>query len=210
MVGACEQRRRPADGGLHVPLPPADRVGARRSSPPGASGGTTGPRRLRLRHQPGVRTTSACRRRSAGGSLMDVGCYPLNFARAVFGGAVRSRAAAQVVVPAGSEVERRVAAALDFGDGRMRHDRQQLPCPARLLRRGRWATGPPVHSAPVHTRDERHSGADRARRRDHRAATSRGWTNTNWRSSASAWRSAQEHRRSCRPATPSSRPTLSP
>jgi predicted dehydrogenase len=53
-----------------------------------------------------------------GGSLLDVGCYPLNFARAIYGRGPVS-AAAKVVVPAGSEVERSVAAALDFGDGRL-------------------------------------------------------------------------------------------
>jgi predicted dehydrogenase len=53
-----------------------------------------------------------------GGSLLDVGCYALNFARAVYGRGPVS-AAAQVVVPAGSEVERSVAAALDFGQGQL-------------------------------------------------------------------------------------------
>jgi predicted dehydrogenase len=53
-----------------------------------------------------------------GGSLLDVGCYPLNFARAIYGRGPVS-AAAKVVVPAGSEVERSVAAALDFGDGQL-------------------------------------------------------------------------------------------
>ena len=53
-----------------------------------------------------------------GGSLLDVGCYPLNFARAIYGRGPVS-AVAKVVVPAGSEVECSVAAALDFGDGRL-------------------------------------------------------------------------------------------
>jgi D-xylose 1-dehydrogenase (NADP+, D-xylono-1,5-lactone-forming) len=53
-----------------------------------------------------------------GGSLLDVGCYPLNFARAVYGRGPVS-AAARVVVPAGGEVERSVAAALDFGRGQL-------------------------------------------------------------------------------------------
>lgn len=52
-----------------------------------------------------------------GGSLMDVGCYPLNFARMVFGEPPQS-ALAQVEVPRGSEVERTVTALLDFGAGR--------------------------------------------------------------------------------------------
>src|SRR5579885_709344 len=49
----------------------------------------------------------------AGGSLMDIGCYPLNFARAVFGGAPVG-AAAQVVVTPGAEVETRMGGVLDF------------------------------------------------------------------------------------------------
>ena len=53
-----------------------------------------------------------------GGSLMDVGCYPLNFARMIFGRAPRD-AVARVAVPAGSEVEHTTAALLDFGDGRL-------------------------------------------------------------------------------------------
>ncbi|HEY7091568.1 MAG TPA: Gfo/Idh/MocA family oxidoreductase [Ktedonobacterales bacterium] len=53
-----------------------------------------------------------------GGSLLDVGCYALNFARAVYGRGPVS-AAARVVVPPGSEVERSVAAALDFGQGQL-------------------------------------------------------------------------------------------
>lgn len=54
----------------------------------------------------------------AGGALMDVGCYPLNFSRAVFGGKPQI-VAARVNVPAGSEVEQTTAAVLDFGDGRL-------------------------------------------------------------------------------------------
>ncbi len=53
-----------------------------------------------------------------GGSLMDVGCYPLNFCRAVFGGPPRE-IAAHVVVPPGSEVEMTIGAVLDFGAGRL-------------------------------------------------------------------------------------------
>lgn len=53
-----------------------------------------------------------------GGSLMDVGCYPLNFCRAVFGGPPRE-VAARVIVPPGGEVELSMGAVLDFGDGRM-------------------------------------------------------------------------------------------
>jgi xylose dehydrogenase (NAD/NADP) len=53
-----------------------------------------------------------------GGSLMDVGCYPLNLCRAVFGGPPRE-IAAHVIVPPGSEVETTIGAVLDFGTGRM-------------------------------------------------------------------------------------------
>lgn len=53
-----------------------------------------------------------------GGSLMDVGCYPLNYCRMVFGGPPRS-AVARVVVPDEAEVELGVAAVLDFGDDRL-------------------------------------------------------------------------------------------
>ncbi len=53
-----------------------------------------------------------------GGSLMDVGCYPLNFSRMIFGEAPRG-VAATVDVPDGMEVETTVAAILDFGPGRM-------------------------------------------------------------------------------------------
>lgn len=54
----------------------------------------------------------------AGGSLMDIGCYPLNLCRAVFGGAPSS-VAARAIVPEDSEVERTMAAILDFGNGRL-------------------------------------------------------------------------------------------
>lgn len=54
----------------------------------------------------------------AGGSLMDVGCYPLNFCRAIFGRGPQT-VAARVAIPDGSEVERTVSAILDFGDGRL-------------------------------------------------------------------------------------------
>lgn len=53
----------------------------------------------------------------AGGSLMDVGCYPLNLCRAVYEQAPQG-AVARVDVPDGSEVERTTAAVLDFGGGR--------------------------------------------------------------------------------------------
>ncbi len=52
-----------------------------------------------------------------GGSLMDVGCYPLNLCRVFFESAPEG-ARALTTQPANAEVELGVAAALDFGDGR--------------------------------------------------------------------------------------------
>lgn len=51
-----------------------------------------------------------------GGSLLDVGCYVVNFARLIYGREPVA-AAALVSVPEGAEVEHAVAAALDFGAG---------------------------------------------------------------------------------------------
>jgi predicted dehydrogenase len=53
-----------------------------------------------------------------GGSLLDVGCYPLNYCRLIFGGPP-SQATARALVPEGAEVEHSVAAVLDFGAGRL-------------------------------------------------------------------------------------------
>ncbi|HET9109522.1 MAG TPA: Gfo/Idh/MocA family oxidoreductase [Ktedonobacterales bacterium] len=52
-----------------------------------------------------------------GGSMMDVGCYPLSLCRIFFEG-VPLRAAALTTDPTGSEVEVGVSAVLDFGEGR--------------------------------------------------------------------------------------------
>lgn len=52
----------------------------------------------------------------AGGSLMDVGCYPVNLCRAVFGHAPVA-VGARVYTPTEGEVERAANAVLDFGDG---------------------------------------------------------------------------------------------
>lgn len=52
-----------------------------------------------------------------GGSLMDVGCYPLDLCRLFFGTAPE-RAVAMVSEPEGSQVEWGVSATLDFGEGR--------------------------------------------------------------------------------------------
>ena len=53
----------------------------------------------------------------AGGSLMDVGCYPVNFCHAVFGHPP-SAVAARVYKPDDGQVELTTNAVLDFGDGR--------------------------------------------------------------------------------------------
>ena len=52
----------------------------------------------------------------AGGSLMDVGCYLVNFCRALYG-YVPLSVSARVYVPGRGQVERAVNAILDFGDG---------------------------------------------------------------------------------------------
>src|SRR6266566_3834691 len=52
----------------------------------------------------------------AGGSLMDVGCYPVNFCRAVYGHPPVA-VAARVYVPEDGEVERSTNAVLDFDNG---------------------------------------------------------------------------------------------
>ena len=54
----------------------------------------------------------------AGGSLMDVGCYPVNFCRAVFGHPP-SAVASRVYKPDDGQVELTTNAVLDFGDGRI-------------------------------------------------------------------------------------------
>lgn len=53
----------------------------------------------------------------AGGSLMDVGCYPINFCRAVYGRPPMA-VAARVYVAEQGAVEHAASAVLDFGDGR--------------------------------------------------------------------------------------------
>lgn len=68
----------------------------------------------------------------AGGSLMDVGCYPINFCRAVYRHApiaVAGRAFAQNE----GEVEIATGAALDFGDGRFGLIDSSFELPARQV-----------------------------------------------------------------------------
>ena len=52
----------------------------------------------------------------AGGSLMDVGCYPVNLCRAIYG-RTPIAVGARVYTPAMGEVERYASAVLDFDDG---------------------------------------------------------------------------------------------
>src|SRR5579884_1045354 len=52
----------------------------------------------------------------AGGSLMDVGCYGVNFCRAVYGHPPRA-VAARVYTPRAGSVDMATNAVLDFGDG---------------------------------------------------------------------------------------------
>ena len=52
----------------------------------------------------------------AGGSLMDVGCYPINLCRAIYG-RTPIAVGARVYTPATGEVERYASAVLDFDDG---------------------------------------------------------------------------------------------
>jgi len=52
----------------------------------------------------------------AGGSLMDVGCYPVNLCRAIYG-RTPIAVGARVYTPAKGEVERYASAVLDFDDG---------------------------------------------------------------------------------------------
>src|SRR5437763_6098303 len=54
----------------------------------------------------------------AGGSLMDVGCYPINFCRAVYG-RTPIAVGARVYAPEAGEVEHAAGAVLDFGEGRL-------------------------------------------------------------------------------------------
>lgn len=53
----------------------------------------------------------------AGGSLMDVGCYPINFCRAVYGHPPVA-VAARIYAPEPGAVEHTATAVLDFGEGR--------------------------------------------------------------------------------------------
>ncbi len=66
----------------------------------------------------------------AGGSLMDVGCYPVNFCRAVYGHAPLA-VGARVYAPGPGAVELSATATLDFGDGRFGLIDSSLELPSR-------------------------------------------------------------------------------
>lgn len=66
----------------------------------------------------------------AGGSLMDVGCYPINLCRAVYGHSPIA-ASARVYTPADFEVELSANAVLDYGDGRFALIDSSFDLPAR-------------------------------------------------------------------------------
>lgn len=68
----------------------------------------------------------------AGGSLMDVGCYPVNFCRAVYGRPPMA-VAARVYAPEESAVEHATSAVLDFGDGRFGQIASSFALPTRQV-----------------------------------------------------------------------------
>jgi xylose dehydrogenase (NAD/NADP) len=68
----------------------------------------------------------------AGGSLMDIGCYPVNFCRAVYGHPPVA-VAARVYTPPEGEVESSANAVLDFGDGRFGLIDSSFELPERQL-----------------------------------------------------------------------------
>lgn len=68
----------------------------------------------------------------AGGSLMDVGCYPVNLCRAVYGEAPQT-IVARVHVPKDLGVEMATNAVLDFGDGRFGLIDSSLMSPGRQV-----------------------------------------------------------------------------
>src|SRR5256714_15560577 len=68
----------------------------------------------------------------AGGSLMDVGCYPVNLCRAVYEYAPLA-VGARVYTPADGEVERYAGAVLDFGNGRFGPIDSSLELPTRQI-----------------------------------------------------------------------------
>src|SRR5581483_6203414 len=68
----------------------------------------------------------------AGGSLMDVGCYPVNVCRAVYGHPPQV-VAARVHVPSPGAVDMATNAILDFGDGRFGMIDSSFELPARQI-----------------------------------------------------------------------------
>lgn len=67
-----------------------------------------------------------------GGSLMDVGCYPVNFCRAVYG-KPPTAVAARIYAAEPGAVEHTTAAVLDFGEGRIGQIDSSFGLPTRQL-----------------------------------------------------------------------------
>ena len=92
----------------------------------------------------------------AGGSLMDIGCYPTNFCRAVYGHPPVA-VAARVFVPEGGEVECSANAVLEFGDGRFGQIDSSFELPERQVSRIIGETGTitiPLPFTPGHREAE--------------------------------------------------------
>ncbi|HEY3992718.1 MAG TPA: Gfo/Idh/MocA family oxidoreductase [Ktedonobacteraceae bacterium] len=68
----------------------------------------------------------------AGGSLMDVGCYPVNFCRAVYG-RPPTAVAARVYAAEPGAVEHTTSAVLDFGEGRFGQIDSSFGLPTRQM-----------------------------------------------------------------------------
>jgi predicted dehydrogenase len=68
----------------------------------------------------------------AGGSLMDVGCYPVNFCRAVYG-RPPSAVAARIYAARSGAVEHTTSAVLDYGEGRFGQIDSSFGLPTRQL-----------------------------------------------------------------------------
>jgi D-xylose 1-dehydrogenase (NADP+, D-xylono-1,5-lactone-forming) len=68
----------------------------------------------------------------AGGSLMDVGCYPVNFCRAVYG-RPPAAVAARVYAAEPGAVEHTTSAVLDFGEGRFGQIDSSFGLPTRQM-----------------------------------------------------------------------------
>lgn len=89
-----------------------------------------------MQHPRNIRLQAAL----AGGSLMDVGSYPVNFCRAVFGNSPIA-VAARVYKPDSAQVELSTNAVLDFGDGRFGLIDSSFDLPTRQIAEIHGETG---------------------------------------------------------------------